>query len=85
MCLAVPGKIIDILPEADANLRCGKVDFAGVQREVSLAFTPDAVVGDYVLVHVGFAISVMDELEARRVFATLNELERLEALGGEVP
>ena len=55
------------------------MDFAGVQKEVCLAFTPEASVGSYVLVHVGFALSVVDEEEAQRIFETLNEMERLEA------
>lgn len=79
MCLAVPGKIVSIFEEDPPEVRRGKVDFAGVQKEVSLAFTPEALVGSYVLVHVGFALSVVDEEEAQRIFETLNEMERLEA------
>ena len=60
MCLAVPGKIVSIIEEQDLTLRRGKIDFAGAQREVCLSFTPEASIGDYVLVHVGFAISVVD-------------------------
>ncbi len=73
MCLAVPGKLISISSE-DLN-RSGKVSFGGVVKEVSLAFVPEAQVGDYVIVHVGFALSRVDEAEAQRVF------EYLEAMG----
>ncbi len=79
MCLAVPGKIVSIFEEDPPEVRRGKVDFAGVQKEVCLAFTPEASVGSYVLVHVGFALSVVDEEEAQRIFETLNEMEQLEA------
>ena len=79
MCLAVPGKIVSIFEEDAPEVRRGKVDFAGVQKEVCLAFTPEASVGSYVLVHVGFALSVVDEEEAQRIFETLSEMERLEA------
>lgn len=71
MCLAVPGLITAI--EGDAPLeREAKVDFGGVARAVNLAYVPQARVGDYVLVHVGFAISVIDEAEAALVFAELD-------------
>jgi len=78
MCLAVPGKIVSIEDGPDPMLRRGKVDFGGVHKDVSLAFTPEAAPGDYVLVHVGFALNVVDEAEAQRIFA---ELERLGELG----
>ncbi len=55
-------------------MRRGKVDFSGVQKEICLAFTPEAAIGDYVLVHVGFALSVVDEDEAQRIFETLDEM-----------
>ena len=80
MCLAVPGRVVDIQPEPDPALRLAKVDFGGVRKEVSLAFTPDVSVGDYVLVHVGFALSVIDEAEARRVFELLGQMGELEEL-----
>jgi hydrogenase expression/formation protein HypC len=73
MCLAVPGKLISITGED--LLRSGKVSFGGVVKEVSLAYVPEAQVGDYVIVHVGFALSIVDEFEAQRVF------EYLEAMG----
>jgi hydrogenase expression/formation protein HypC len=78
MCLAVPGRIVSIEEGPEPMLRRGKVDFGGVQKEVSLAFTPEAAPGDYVLVHVGFALNVVDEAEAQRIFA---ELDRLGELG----
>ena len=73
MCLAVPGKIISVSGE-DLE-RSGKVSFGGVIKEVSLAYVPEAQIGDYVIVHVGFALSTVDEAEAQRVF------EYLEAMG----
>lgn len=73
MCLAVPGKVVEIEGDDPAFLR-GRVDFSGVRREVSFAFTPEAQPGDYVLVHAGFALTVVDEEEA---LATLEELRRL--------
>ena len=81
MCLAVPGKIISITEEENLGLRRGKVDFAGIRKEVCLAYTPEARVGDYVLVHVGFSLSVIDEAEAQRVFEALQQLDQLEELG----
>jgi hydrogenase expression/formation protein HypC len=79
MCLAIPGKLVSVDEAPDAMLRRGKVDFGGVKKDISLAFTPEAVPGDYVLVHVGFALNVIDEEEAQRIFA---ELERLGELSG---
>jgi len=74
MCLAVPGKIVTIVEEENLGLRRGKVDFAGVLKEVRLDYIPEAQVGDYVLVHVGFALTVVGELEAQRVFEALHEI-----------
>jgi hydrogenase expression/formation protein HypC len=72
MCLAVPGKVLE---SEDIGLnRIAKVQFGGVTRKVYLDFVPEAGVGDYVLVHVGFAISKIDEDEAKRTFALLEEL-----------
>ena len=73
MCLAIPGKIIEI-EEAEAFNRKGKVLFGGVTREVHLGYVPEARVGDYVNVHVGFAMSVIDEEEAMETLALLNEI-----------
>jgi hydrogenase expression/formation protein HypC len=61
MCLAVPGKVVEITEAQDAAVRRGKVEFAGVRREVCLSFVPEATVGDYVLVHAGFALSIVVE------------------------
>jgi hydrogenase expression/formation protein HypC len=79
MCLAVPGKVLSI-NDAEPLMRTGRVSFGGVVREVNLAYTPDAKVGDYVIVHVGFAISMLDEKEAHRVFDYLREMGELEEL-----
>jgi hydrogenase expression/formation protein HypC len=79
MCLGIPGRIID--RNDDAGLAVGTVDFGGVRREVCLAYVADEVdVGDYVVVHVGFAISKVDEEEARRTFAILREMSQLDEL-----
>jgi len=80
MCLAVPGKIVTIVVEEHFGLRSGKVDFGGVRKGVCLDYTPEAKVGDYVMVHVGFALSVVDEEEAKRVFDALRRLDLLEEL-----
>ena len=82
MCLAIPGKVVSVIEEAGLSLRRGKVDFGGVQKEICLAYTPEAAVGDYVLVHVGFALSVVDADEAQKIFETLSEMERLGELEG---
>ena len=76
MCLAVPGKI-ETIAEAGPLMRVARVDFGGVVREVNLACVPEAAVGDYVLVHVGFALSVIDPAEAERIFGYLREIEAL--------
>jgi len=83
MCLAVPGKIISISGEDLA--RQARVDFGGVLKEVNLAYVPEAQVGEYVLVHVGFAISVVDEEEAGKVFGYLKEMGELGELGVLAP
>ena len=83
MCLAVPGKILSIEGD-DPFLRTGRVDFAGIVKNINLAYVPEAQVGDYVLVHVGFAINTIDEQEANQVFEYLRqmgELADLEAAG----
>jgi hydrogenase expression/formation protein HypC len=80
MCLAVPGKIATILEEKSLGLRCGKVDFGGVLEEVRLDYIPEARVGDYVLVHVGFALTVVDEHEAQRTLEALGQPNQLEEL-----
>ena len=79
MCLGVPGQILEITEDA-TGMNMGKVSFGGIQKEVCLAYTPEAEVGDYVVVHVGFAISRIDEEEARQVFEYLREMGELEEL-----
>ena len=80
MCLGIPGKIIEIYQKG--SLRMGKLDFGGVTKEACLAYVPEAKVGDYALIHVGFAISTMDEKEATTVFEYLKQMEDLSELGG---
>ncbi len=76
MCLAIPGKIISI-DESDPTLRMAKVQFGGVVKEVSLALTPEAEEGKFVLVHAGMAISVVDENEAERILSEFNSAEEM--------
>lgn len=76
MCLGVPGKVISI-EENPLGMNMGRVSFAGIVKEVCLAYTPEAEVGDYVVVHVGFAISKIDESEATKVFEFLKEMDEL--------
>jgi hydrogenase expression/formation protein HypC len=80
MCLAVPGKVVEITGEGD--LRMGKVDFSGVQRQACLAYVPEVRLGDYVLVHVGFAISRIDEQAAHETLAALAEIDALGEVEG---
>jgi hydrogenase expression/formation protein HypC len=84
MCLAVPGKVISVL-EGDVAFRTGNVDFCGVRKTVNLAFTPEVEVGDFVLVHVGFAISRIDAAEAARTYGYLKEIGALEEEGFAPP
>jgi hydrogenase expression/formation protein HypC len=79
MCLGIPGRIIEL--HRDGVLAMGMVDFGGVRRDVCLAYVQDEVeIGDYVIVHVGFAISKVDEAEAKRTFEALEEMSQLEEL-----
>ncbi len=75
MCLAVPGKILSVAGEQE--FRTGAVNFGGISKQVSLAYVPEAKVGDYVIVHVGFAISIVDEDEAQRTFDYLRQMGEL--------
>jgi len=84
MCLAIPGKITSVTGD-DPLWRMGKVDFGGVVKEVSLAYVPEANVGDYVIVHVGFALSRVDEEEAKKVFQYLKEMDELMELKENSP
>jgi hydrogenase expression/formation protein HypC len=80
MCLGIPGRIVEL--KDLEGLPTGVVDFGGVRRDVCLAYVADEVaLGDYVIVHVGFAISKVDEEEAHRTLALLREMERLEEIG----
>ena len=80
MCLSIPGKLIEITAELDETFRLGRVSFDGVIKEVSLTLVPEANVGEYVLVHVGAAISVIDEEEAKKTFYLLKQLGELHEL-----
>jgi len=80
MCLSIPGKLIEITSQLDEVFRVGKVSFDGVLKEVSLTLVPEANVGDYVLVHVGAAISTIDEEEAKKTFDLLKQLDELHEL-----
>ena len=76
MCLAVPGKIISARGD-EPLVRMGRVSFCGIIKDISLAFVPEANVGDYVIVHAGFAISIIDEQEASRTFDYLQQIGML--------
>jgi hydrogenase expression/formation protein HypC len=78
MCLAIPGKVLEQFE--GRGMRMAKVQFGGIVREVSLEYTADANVGDYVLVHVGFAISIVNAEEAERTYRALEELKQLSEL-----
>jgi hydrogenase expression/formation protein HypC len=84
MCLAIPGKIVSCAGD-DPLQRSARVSFGGIVKEVSLAFVPEARVGDYVIVHVGVAISKLDEPEAERVFEHLRAMGELTNLEAESP
>lgn len=76
MCLGIPGKIIEIYQSN--GLHMGKIDFGGVTREVCLAYTPEAAIGEYALIHVGFAINLISEEEAEETIKLLQEIADLE-------
>jgi hydrogenase expression/formation protein HypC len=79
MCLGVPGKVVRV-DESAIGMPMGLVSFGGITKEVCMAYTPEAVPGDYVLVHVGFAISKLDESHALEVFETLKQMGELAEL-----
>jgi hydrogenase expression/formation protein HypC len=83
MCLAIPGKIISIIQSEDILFRTGKVSFDGLVREVNLAAVPEAQVGQYVLVHVGMALNVIDEEEALKTLGYFKELGEIQAELGD--
>lgn len=78
MCLAIPGRVLSV---EEGALRMGRVSFGGIVKKVCLEYVPDAAVDDYVIVHVGFAISRLDEAEAHSVFAYLEQLGEIAELG----
>ena len=80
MCLSIPGKLIEITSQLDETFRLGKVSFDGIIKEVSLTLVPEATIGDYVLVHVGAAISTINEEEAKKTFDLLKQLDELNEL-----
>ena len=82
MCLAIPGKLIEISQDAH-GVRMGKANFGGIVKQVCLEYTPEATAGEYVLVHVGFALGRVDEQEAERTYKLLEEMNQLSEL--EVP
>ena len=82
MCLAIPGKLIEISRDPQ-GVRMGKANFGGIVKQVCLEYTPDVSAGDYVLVHVGFALGKVDEEEAARTYRLLEEMNQLSEL--EVP
>ncbi len=84
MCLGVPGKIVS-LGEGPTGLPMGKVDFGGVQMDICLMYTPEAQIGDYVLAHVGFALSVLDEAAAQQLFTDLAQIAALQGVGEPQP
>jgi hydrogenase expression/formation protein HypC len=83
MCLAVPGKIIEITNQLDEIFRVGKISFGGIMKEVNLSMVPEASIGDYVMVHVGVAISIIDEEEAIKTYDLLKQLGELGELTGD--
>lgn len=83
MCLAVPGRLVSIEGD-DPVFRTGKVNFGGIVKDVNLAYVPGANIDDYVLVHVGFALTVVDEAEAVKVFTYLKEMDELGELTEEL-
>jgi len=80
MCLGVPGKVVEVT-RSELGITSGKVDFGGIVKEVNLSYTPEVEPGQYVVVHVGFSISTLDEKEAHEVFRYLQEIDGLADLG----
>jgi hydrogenase expression/formation protein HypC len=83
MCLGVPGKIVEMYEQG--GLLMGKIDFGGVAREVCLAYVPEAKIGDYAVVHVGFALNLLDEAEAQETLALLKEIGAFDEEFGSQP
>ena len=84
MCLAIPGQVLTIAGD-NPLMRTARVDFGGIVKEINLAYVPEARIGDYVLAHVGFAISTVDEKEAHQVFDYLKQMEELRDLEVKQP
>jgi len=74
MCLAIPGQIISVSDNTDFLARTGRVDFSGISKEISLAYLPEAKINDYVIVHAGFALSIVDETEAKESLQAFEDL-----------
>jgi hydrogenase expression/formation protein HypC len=83
MCLAIPGKLLSITAQLDETFRQGKVSFGGIIKEVNLFMVPEAAIGDYVLVHVGVAIGVVDEEEAKQTFEYLKQMGEVDEITHE--
>ena len=83
MCLAIPGKI-ESITNTDPITRMGRINFGGVIKEASLAYVPEVKVGDYVIVHVGFALSKVDEDEAQKIFTYLEQMQELDELKDDI-
>jgi len=84
MCLAIPGKLLEITDDGH-GVRMGRANFGGIVKQVCLEYTPEVVTGDYILVHVGFALSKVDEEEAARTYKLLEEMEQLGELDAPEP
>ncbi|MGZ8237867.1 MAG: HypC/HybG/HupF family hydrogenase formation chaperone [Methylobacter sp.] len=78
MCLAIPGQIISLSDDSDPLARTGRVSFSGINKDISLAYVPDAKLNDYVIVHAGFALSILDEANALATLQAFNDLAELE-------
>ena len=84
MCLAIPGRVVHIEPGVDPSLRIAKVDFSGITKDISLFLTPEAQPGDYVLVHVGFALTILSEEEALKTLEFLQTITQPDELQREL-
>lgn len=80
MCLAIPGKLLSITAQLDETFRQGKVSFGGITKEINLSMVPEAKAGDYVLVHVGVAIGIVDEEEAKITFDYLKQMGEVDEM-----
>jgi len=85
MCLGVPGKVVEMIDESPLGMTMARVSFGGIVKEVCLAYVPEAQAGDYVIVHAGFALNLIDEEEAMEVFEMLKQMEELAELDASQP